>query len=373
MSSAVQQPLRVLQVTRSYFPEMGGVETHVYEIAPRLRRAGIHVTILTTDRSGRLPRREMVNGIEVIRVRAWPSDKDYFFAPDLARVIGMGWSVVHCQGYNTLAPGIAMLAARRARLPYLLSFHTGGDTSAVRSAIRPLQWRLMRPLLAGARRLIAVSTFEANFFRARLGLPDERFTVIPNGVDLPVSQDAAVPVSSAEGPLIVSVGRLERYKGHHRLIAALPMVLQHKPQARVRIVGSGPYEGALRQLASDLKVADHVSIGPIPPSDRQAMTALLKEAALMTLLSEYEAHPLAVLEALGLGRPVLVAETSGLAELAQRELARAIPLNSSASEVAAAVLRELESPLVTGPLDLPTWDDCAARLIEEYRAAVGSL
>ena len=48
-------PLRLLLVAASYFPYSGGLETHVHEVGRRFARAGVEVTILTTDISRRLP------------------------------------------------------------------------------------------------------------------------------------------------------------------------------------------------------------------------------------------------------------------------------------------------------------------------------
>jgi glycosyltransferase involved in cell wall biosynthesis len=99
------------------------------------------------------------------------------------------------------------------------------------------------------------------------------------------------------------------------------------------------------------------------------MAAELSRAAVVTLLSEYETHPLAALEAIALGRPTQVADTSGLSELASRGLATAIPLNSSPRQVAAAVLEQLRRPHAPpAALDFPTWDDCAADLLTLYRS-----
>jgi glycogen synthase len=219
-------------------------------------------------------------------------------------------------------------------------------------------------LLARARRLVAVSRFEARFFRERLRVPEDRVVVIPNGAYLP---QVAGPAPARPGEtLILSVGRLERYKGHHRIIAALPALLAERPDVRLRIVGSGPYEPALRRQAHALGIADRVEIGGIPPHERGRMAALLNSAALVTLLSEYEAHPIAVMEALALGRPVLVADTSGLNELAERGLVRAIPLDSTPDQVAAALLDQLRRPLVPGQVELPTWERCAAELLTLY-------
>jgi glycosyltransferase involved in cell wall biosynthesis len=94
------------------------------------------------------------------------------------------------------------------------------------------------------------------------------------------------------------------------------------------------------------------------------------QADLVVLLSEYETHPITVLEAVALGRPALVAANSGLSELAGRGWAKAIPLNSSPRQVADAVLQQLRQPLVPPRISLPTWDECADRLYALYQQVV---
>lgn len=365
------KPLRVLLVAARYFPYIGGLETHVYEVGRRLARLGIEVTILTTDVSGRLPSVEESEGMQIRRVQAWPANKDYYFAPGIYRSITHGqWDLVHCQGYHNLVPPLAMLAIGRTNIPFVLSFHSGGDVSRLHKAMRGLQWMLLRPLLLRAQKLIAVSQFEADFFRERLRLPAERFVVIPNGAHLSELAESTGSATKDAGndPLIVSVGRLERYKGHQRVIAALPKVLEQIPEARVRIVGAGPYESALQKTARRLGVAERVEIRAVTPEDRGGMAAVIAQADLVTLLSEYEAHPIAVMEALSFQRPVLVAGTSGLQELADRGLARAVPLESTPEEVATAMVSQLRQPLVPQNITLPTWDACAASLLALYRA-----
>jgi glycosyltransferase involved in cell wall biosynthesis len=352
-------------VSANAYPVMGGVETHVYEVAPRVARAGFEVTILTTDRTGRLARREQLNGVPGVRVRAWPASRDWYLAPGIyLAVTGGSWDLVHCQGYHTFVPPLAMLAALRARTPYVLTFHSGGHGSPLRNRLRGPQRSVLRPLLARARRLIAVSNFEADFFARQLRLPGARFVTIPNGATM--AWPAGGSTADDGAPLILSIGRLERYKGHHRLIEALPIVLRSLPRARLRIVGAGPYEAELRRLAQASPAAERIEIGSIDPADRAAMAATIASASLVALLSEYEANPVAVMEALALRRRVLVADTSGLSELAARGLARAIPLASTADQVAAAIVAQIGAP-PPAELELPTWDACAARLVDVYR------
>ncbi len=359
---------RVVMVSANAYPVMGGVETHVHEVAPRVAAAGFDVTILTTDRSGRLARRDDLNGVPALRVGAWPAGRDWYLAPGVYRAITRGgWDLVHCQGYHTFVPPLAMLAAVRSRVPFVLTFHSGGHGSLVRTRLRGGQRRALRPLLARARGLIAVSDFEAAFFARQLRLPETRFVTIPNGAAM--AWPATGSTSDDSSPLILSVGRLERYKGHHRLIEALPHLLARVPGARLRIVGAGPYDRELRRLAHESGVGERIEIGSIDPSDRGGMAAALAGASLVALLSEYEANPVAVMEALALRRRVLVADTSGLSELARRGLARAIPLASTGPVIAAAIEEQLSTPPPTD-FQLPTWDECASRLVDVYRQAL---
>ncbi len=362
--------LRVLFVTPRYYPYTGGVETHVAQVARRMACAGVTAAVLTTDLRGTLPREEQIDGVTIRRVRAYPASSDIYLAPDIYRMIAPGeWDIVHVQSYHTLVAPLAMFAAWRAQLPYVVTFHGGGHSSRLRHTLRGAQHRMLRPLLARARRLIAVAQFEIEFWSKRLKLPVDRFVCIPNGADLPQLPGAARSART-DRTLIASVGRLERYKGHQHVIKALPYIVPRVPNVHLWIAGTGPYESDLRQLAHKLNVADRVEIRAVPANERARMAEELSQAALVMLLSEYETHPIAVLEAAALGRPVLVADTSGLHELAGRGLAKAIPLNSTPEQVAAAVLDQIRAPLVPPAITLPTWDDCTAGLISLYRQVI---
>jgi glycosyltransferase involved in cell wall biosynthesis len=183
---------------------------------------------------------------------------------------------------------------------------------------------------------------------------------------LPIDDSAPRPDGD---PLLVSIGRFEEYKGHHRLLRALPEILKTAPGARLELIGSGPFEPQLRQMAGDLGVVDKVTIRGFGPQERGAFGKVVSSADAVCLLSAYEAHPVAVMEALGTGAKALVADTSGLYELGEAGLATVIGLEASPREVAAAALAVAAAPKAAPP-DLPTWDDCARDLLELYRIAI---
>jgi glycosyltransferase involved in cell wall biosynthesis len=354
-------------VAARFPPFIGGIETHVFEVARRLSAMSVDVTVITTNPRRDLPMREEVAGIPVRRVAAWPSGGDLYFAPGLASWIQRGqFDLIHVQGYHTLVAPLAMAAAASRQIPYVVTLHSGGHSSGIRNAVRPLQTALLGPLLRHARRLIAVSEFESRLFQGRLRLTRERFAVIPNGADF-----SPPPMATAgREALIVSIGRLERYKGHHRAIAALPFIIRQIPEARLLIVGSGPFEGRLRRIADESGLADRVDIRSIPGDRRSEMAALLSKAGLVILMSEYESQGIGVLEALAMGTPVLVADSSALADLGRQGLVDTVSLSASDMEVADAAIRTmLAGPAETAPM-LPTWDDAAESLLSLYREVV---
>jgi glycosyltransferase involved in cell wall biosynthesis len=332
-----------------------------------LAQKGVDVTVVSTDVSGALPTREQADGVQILRTRAWPTDRDYYLAPGIYSAVRTGsWDLVHCQGYHTLVTPVAILSALRVGIPFVVTFHSGGHSSRLRNALRGLQRSVLRPLITRAAALIAVSRFEADFFSQHLGIPRGRFVVIPNGSNLP---EFTPPLASnRDETLILSVGRLERYKGHHRVIAALPRVREQIPNVRLRIVGSGPYEATLRRHAREHGVADCVEVGSIAATDRTGMAELLGQAALVTLISEYEAHPISVVEALAMHRPVLVADTSGLSEFAEAGHARAIPLDATVEQTASAIVRQISDPITAPCVALPSWDGCAESVLRVYQA-----
>jgi glycosyltransferase involved in cell wall biosynthesis len=362
--------LRVVMATARFPPFSGGVELHTDQVTRRLAAGGVAVTMLTTDVTGSLPAYEARDGVEVRRFRAWPRNRDYYFAPGLYSALVRGnWDVLHVQSFQTLVAPIAMLAAIRRGLPYVVTFHEGGHSSRIRRSIAPRQLKLLGPLLRRAAALVALTEDEIDVYAELLRVPRSRFALIPNGSDLPST--AAVAATVRNKDLIASLGRLERYKGHHRVLAALPHLIEQRPGLHLRILGGGPYGESLRALAKRLGVADRVDFREIPIQERERMAIELAEVELVISLSEFEAQGIAILEALAMGCRAVVADVPGLTLVAQRGLARAIPLTSSSEDVATAIIEELERPGADTP-KLPTWDGCSRALLELYTAVLAS-
>jgi glycosyltransferase involved in cell wall biosynthesis/GT2 family glycosyltransferase len=357
---------RVLMVTPRSPLAQGGVERHVMEVSRRMAAGGVHVEVLCTDPEIDKAKEETRDGVRIRTVRAWPRGRDWHLAPGIWREMGREkWDLVHVQSYHTLVAPLAMLRALTLRVPYVVTFHGGGHSSELRNRSRAAQMRLLRPLLRRAARLVSIARFEVEDYGAALGVPPGRFAFVPNGTDLSFSS-AELATAEPSTPTLASIGRLERYKGHHRVLEAFPLVLEREPQARLLIVGKGPYEDELRRQAEQLGVAERVEITSVPSDDPSGMAKLLAGVSLVVLMSEFESHPLVALEAAAARRRLLVAEAGGLREIAEDGFGRGIPLGSSPEEIADAVLEELSNPLPERSPSLTSWDECATALLDLY-------
>lgn len=366
--------LRVLIVTPRSPLGQGGSERHVMEVSSRLAALGVEVEVLCADSPGPAVVDERHAGVPIRSVRAWPANRDYYLAPHIwGEMAREHWDIVHVQSYHTLVPPLAMLRALNLGVPYILTFHSGGHSSSVRRRLRGTQRRLLRPLLSRAARLVAVAQFEIELYARELHLPADRFVLIPNGIDVelrhgPEVEDPVGDEVGIDGPLLASIGRLERYKNHQRVIAALPHVLAQRSDARLMIVGIGPYEATLRSQAASLGIEDRVEFTSLPAEDREGMSRLLQRISLVVLLSDYETHPLVALEAAAAGRRLLVVDRAGLGEVARNGLARSVSPLAPPEAVGRAILDELERPLPQRVPNLTSWDECAKALLELYRS-----
>lgn len=146
--------------------------------------------------------------------------------------------------------------------------------------------------------------------------------VVPNGIDTTLfsprpRDDARRELGLGAGPLLLSVGRLERGKGVHHAIAALAM-LPADQGARLIVVGDGEERASLTQLAAELGVAERVDFtGALP---RETVATYLHAADVFVFPTMHpEAAPLVLPEAMGCGLPVVASRVGAIPEVVNRD------------------------------------------------------
>jgi len=265
---------------------------------------------------------------------------------------------------------MAMNAAHRAGLPYVLTFHSGGSSSRMRRALRPTHHRLIAPLVQRAHRVIGVSDFERDFFVRRMSLDPRRALTITNGV----SDDfcRVLRPSERHSGLVATIGRLEHYKGHHLAIEALPEVRRRMPDTRLRVIGDGPYENALRDRADQLGLGDAVEFVKVPYGDRRLLAETIAEADVIAILSSYESQGIAGMEAVATGARVVVADGTALRELQRFEGVCVVP-RADPGQVVDTLVTQLRLPRLGARPVVPSWDDTTTAVEAVYGDVLSGL
>lgn len=203
--------------------------------------------------------------------------------------------------------------------------------------------RLERALARWSFAVVHVSESQAAEARA-LGLaPAGRTRVIVNGIDAAFVRAAAAraPISRAmltlrpDALVLATVARFDPVKRLEVLVRALPLLVARVPEAQLLIVGDGPEREALRALARRLAPGDRVVFaGAIPDAAR-----VLPLVDLYVTASRREGLPLAVLEAMACGLPVLATEAPGHVDAVEPEVTgRLVPVDDAPGLAAAAAL-----------------------------------
>jgi glycosyltransferase involved in cell wall biosynthesis len=162
-------------------------------------------------------------------------------------------------------------------------------------------WAGMRRLTYPRASAIVVLSEEARQWAERFVRQAGRVHVIPNPIALPADNSNAVPSHLPGGRLVVSLGRLIPSKGFDRLLRAFaPCAAKHAGWSLV-IFGEGDERRNLAMLAAELKIAPRVYLPGLTPNPM----ASLQRADLFVMSSHYEGFPMALLEAMACGVPVV--------------------------------------------------------------------
>jgi PEP-CTERM/exosortase A-associated glycosyltransferase len=157
------------------------------------------------------------------------------------------------------------------------------------------------------------------------GLPESKVTVIPNAVDIEAFQWGSAPDPALKSQLGLSgaavvgfIGSFYAYEGLDLLLAALPRVLQRRPDVKVLLTGGGPQEALLKEQATGLSLQDKVVFaGRVPHAevsrhyDLVDVLAYPRHAMRLTDL----VTPLKPLEAMAQGRLLVASDVGGHREL----------------------------------------------------------
>jgi 1,2-diacylglycerol 3-alpha-glucosyltransferase len=366
--------MKICMVTDTFWPRINGVSTSIAALTRALRALGQEVYVVAPEYQYLPTRRQFVAGNcdaddYVIR---FPAHSLLFFPEDCstnlislayrrqARLVReMDFDIVHT--HTPLMLGIlSMYWSRGRRVPLVHTFHTLIEafmpyyfpfcylpSRLSGSLIRWFTLNVFHWYCNHFDQIIAPSRQVASLLQAYYVRPPT--VVIPTGIELERFQRGsrdrlrAAWQIAPEEKLLLFAGRVGFEKGIDLILRAMPAILAGEKKARLVIVGQGPAEEALKEIARKLGIAPWVRFAGYRPHGE--MADVYAAADLFLFASQTESQGLVTVEAMAAGRPVVAVRGPGTLDVLAGEQGGLL-CPPDAAAFAAQVLRLLHDPLL---------------------------
>jgi len=292
---------------KTFPPDIGGIETHVYEVSKRLVSKGFDITVIVPSKSRRRAE-DMVEGVHVVKVPSLNSRHALKLSMipsvmmELKRNRGC---IVHA--HDATGGFAAALASDNRRFVYTmhgLGFHKSDWPTPFRQGIQMMQ---MRALSSAAHVFCTDELAITTAKKVR-----EQAEVLSSGIDVSDFSGAgfARPPEYPQGSFVVLyVGRLAKVKGVDVLLKAIESIQGREREGLIfAFIGDGPMRADVQKAAQSLSNIKFV--GPIVHS---RIAPYFRHANAFVLPSISEGLPISLLEAMASGLPAIATEVGGIA------------------------------------------------------------
>ncbi|KAF2843730.1 glycosyltransferase family 4 protein [Patellaria atrata CBS 101060] len=321
-----------------FFPQPGGVESHIYQLSTKLIDRGHKVIIITHAYSGRTGVRYLTNGLKVYHVPFFVIYREttfptvFSFFPIFRNIIIREQiEIVHGHASLSSLCHEAILHARTMGLRTVFTDHSLFGFADVASILTN---KLLKFTLSDVDHVICVSHTCKENTVLRASLDPLMVSVIPNAVVAEnfrplgypnVYQDSSVtspidvrpPPPQHLGPhdtiTIVVISRLFYNKGTDLLIAAIPRILASHPNVRFIIAGSGPKAIDLEQMLERNVLQDRVEL--LGPVRHEEVRDVMVRGHIYLHPSLTEAFGTVIVEAASCGLYVVCTRVGGIPEV----------------------------------------------------------
>ena len=362
-------PLRIAHVSDFYLPRLGGIETHISDLAARQAAQGHDVHVVTTTAGPARP------GVHRVTGPSGPALNPLAAPAGIRALQRLEVDVVHCHlGVATPLAFFAARAAARTGLPTVVTVHSmWAGVSSVMSAMDalggwsalPIQWT-------------AVSEAAARPVRPHLR-PGTPITLLANGIDQDAWRMPAAPEPTRELRL-VAVMRLARRKRPLALLRMLAAAqerlreLGDPTRLRLTVAGEGGMRSAMEGYVRRHRLDDSVEL--LGRLERTQVRQLLGTAHAFVAPADLESFGIAALEARCAGLPVVAKAQGGVREFIGHE--REGLLCDTDAQMVTGLVRLAHEPALRRTIaahnrttDCPVaWAPLLAATEEIYRTAV---
>lgn len=340
---------RTLLVTNDFPPTIGGIQSYLRDFVETLPADDI-VVFASTQNASEATRFDARADYRIVR---WPR---MVMLPTSSTAEAMSATIeefgIETVWFGASAPlGLLADAARHVGARRIVASTHGHEVGWAKA---PGARQLLRRI--GGR--VDVVTYISDYTRRRIqpALGDHpEYVALPSGVDTeffhPLAESKRAEIRSCHGfgtePLVVCISRLVRRKGQDQLLRAWPEVMRRHPEARLVIVGEGPYGPRLRRMARELPKRAVTFTGAM---ERSAMRDLLAAADIAAVPArtrlgglDVEGLGIVYLEAQAAGVPVIAGDSGGAPETVRPDTGVVVP-GRATQELARAVVKLLDDP-----------------------------
>jgi glycosyltransferase involved in cell wall biosynthesis len=350
--------MRILTALTYYRPHYSGLTIYAERMARSLAARGHAVTVLTSQYSPELARREHRDGVEIVRLPVWARVSKGVLMPGMvfkALAFARRADVVHLHLPQLDAAPVSLLA-RLLGKPVVLTYHCdlklphGGVhwlANQVSHLANHISARAANVIVTNTQDYAENSSFLRGYLRkVRPILPPAEITAVSQADRDAFRRKAGIQPGQR---IIGMAARLASEKGVEYLAQALPLVMEKHPSARVifvgqheNVFGEEQYAQRLRPLISSL--GDHWRfMGNLNPLDWSAFFHEC-EVTVLPSLNSTESFGLVQVESMMAGTPVVASDLPGVRQpVALTGMGRTVPAGDAQS-LARAIIAILDQP-----------------------------
>jgi len=324
--------MKLCMVNGFFHPFIGGSEKHMYELGRRLARADeVHVLTSRLDDTSEF---EVLEGMQVHRLATRHKKIPVIYPPPLPITKGVEDKLeelgkkIDFDAFNLHGrwfPNWNKVVdhANKKKKLMVLTLHNQrplGISPIVSLSGTMYDTVFGKKVLHNVDRIISVSA-AAKVDIMNYGIEPEKIEVIHNGVDTgfykPSEPTYHEKYKDGMDNLLIFVGRIIEQKGLKYLIEAMPEVLKEHPKTRLLITGKGKFKDRHIQEVKKLGLENNIMFPGFVPEEE--MPNLYSSADIFVLPSLWEVFPIAMLEALASGAPLLASDAGGNAEMIEQD------------------------------------------------------
>ena len=381
MNPSNKKPLSILLICDFFYPRIGGVEVHIFQLACALLRLGCRVSVLAHHHKDRQGLRIMGNGIKVYfnQLISMHDDTSYpilYGCQKVMReiVIKDEIDIVHLHQGTSVTSLECLLHARTLGLRTVYTDHSlfgFGDLAEVNIN------KVLRSVFADLDQSISVSNIARDNLVLRAMFNPNKSNVIPNGVDFTkFKPDPELQKKkNSKEIIIVSVSRQAYRKGTDLLIEIIPEVCKQFPNVKFVIGGDGPKKPLLENMIETSNLQDRVTLTGALRHNKVRDIMIKGNIYLNTSLTE--SFCIAIVEAASTGLYTIATDVGGVGEVLPDNMVKLV--NADKDSIIKGIKESIEmyeniknntNDFNAVLKDAYNWDKVAHKTIQVYNKAM---